>query len=124
MSNTPETEIQTLLRDIWKRHLPQLLERLTLLEQTAGLAASSTLSEEQRVEAQNVAHKLAGNLGMFGYELAGNTASQIEQTLKTPTPETLTQLPTLVATLKESLAQHLTTDNEQPATNNLQRTTT
>ncbi len=111
MSNSPETEIQTLLLDIWKRHLPQLLERLNLLEQTAGIAASSALSEEQRAEAQNIAHKLAGNLGMFGHELAGDTASQIEQMLKKPTPESLAQLPSLVAKLQESLAPHLTADN-------------
>ncbi len=110
MSNTPETEIQTLLQDIWKRHLPQLLERLNLLEHAATLAASSSLSEEQRAEAQNVAHKLAGNLGMFGHVHAGNTASQIEQILKDPTPQALAELPSLVAMLKESLAPHLTTE--------------
>jgi len=111
MSNTPEAEIQTLLLDIWKRHLPQLLERLNLLERAASLVAASSLSEEQRVEAQNVAHKLAGNLGMFGHEGAGKTASQIEQTLKKPTPQTLAELPSLVAKLQKDLAPHLAGDN-------------
>lgn len=111
MSNTPDAEIQTLLEDIWKRHLPQLMERLDLLERAANTAASSTLSEEQRAEAQSVAHKLAGNLGLFGHKHAGDAASQIEQILKGPTPETLAELPSLVAKLRRSLAPKLATNH-------------
>jgi HPt (histidine-containing phosphotransfer) domain-containing protein len=109
MSNTSDAEIQALLADLWKRHLPQLIERLTLLEQAAHSGIAS-LSEEQRAEAQSTAHKLAGNLGMFGHKQAGDTASQIEQTFKNPTPETLAALPALVAQLREALAQHLATN--------------
>jgi HPt (histidine-containing phosphotransfer) domain-containing protein len=113
MSNTSDAEIQALLADLWKRHLPQLIERLTLLEQMADQAAHSglaSLSEEQRAEAQSTAHKLAGNLGMFGHKHAGDTASQIEQTFKSPTPETLAALPTLVAQLRQALSPHLATN--------------
>ena len=111
MTNSPETEIQTLLLDIWKRHLPQLIERLDLLERAAKTAASSTLPEVQRAEAQSVAHKLAGNLGMFGHNDAGNIASQIEQILKTPKPEKFPELQSLVQTLRETLAPYLTSGN-------------
>jgi HPt (histidine-containing phosphotransfer) domain-containing protein len=111
MSDTPDAEIQALLQDIWKRHLPQLMERLDLLERAANTAAASTLSEAERVEAQSAAHKLSGNLGMFGHEQAGDTASQIEQILKTPTPEKFAELPSLIETLRKSLAPYLTTSN-------------
>jgi HPt (histidine-containing phosphotransfer) domain-containing protein len=107
MNKVPDADIQALLADIWKRHLPLLVERLALLERAAKAAAASSLSEEQRAEAQSVAHKLAGNLGMFGHEQAGDTAGKIEQVLKSRSPETSTQLPTLVATLRQSLAPHL-----------------
>lgn len=109
MTNTPDAEIQTLLEDIWKRHLPQLLERLDLLKRVSETAASSTLPEEQRAEAQSVAHKLAGNLGMFGHNHAGDIAGQIEQIFKKPTPEKFAELRCLVETLRESLRPHFTT---------------
>ena len=107
MSNPPDAEIQALLRDLWERHLPSLVERLGVLERTAGEAALGAIPEESRAEAQSVAHKLAGNLGMFGHHQAGEIASRIEQTLKAPTPETLAQLVPAVASLRQCLDGHL-----------------
>lgn len=107
MSNQPDAEIQALLTDLWQRHLPMLIERLALLDRAATKAASGTLPEETRAEAQSVAHKLAGNLGMFGHQKAGEIAGQIEQVLKAPTPKTLASLGTLTASLRKNLAAHL-----------------
>jgi len=107
MSNPPDAEIQALLDDLWKRHLPSLVERLDLLERAAAEAASGAISEAMRAEAQSVAHKLAGNLGMFGHPQAGEIAGQIELTLKAPTPETLAGLVPVVARLRQSLDGHL-----------------
>ena len=107
MNNQPEAEIQALLGDLWKRHLPALIERLSLLDRAAAKAASGKIPEELRAEAQSIAHKLAGNLGMFGHQQAGETASQMERILKAPTPETLASLPALSASLRKSLAAHL-----------------
>jgi HPt (histidine-containing phosphotransfer) domain-containing protein len=109
MSNytNPEAEIQSLLADLWKRHLPSMHERLELLDHAALSAESDHLEEPERAEAQSVAHKLAGNLGMFGHNEAGSLASEIEHILKTPTPETLHSLTGLARQLRASLQPHL-----------------
>ncbi len=107
LSEDPGKEIDSLLADLWQRHLPTLRERLDLLDRTATEAATDTLDEPTRAEGQSIAHKLSGNLGMFGHNKAGDLASQIEHILKTPTPETLPLLAGLTRTLRETLANHL-----------------
>lgn len=111
MSAQSDAEIQTLLDDLWKRHLPSLVERVSTLEHAAAEAASGSLAETTRAEAQSVAHKLAGNLGMFGHHEAGEIASRIEHILKAPTQETLSGLAPLAGQLRELLGAHIPTDN-------------
>jgi HPt (histidine-containing phosphotransfer) domain-containing protein len=100
-------EIRSLLADLWQRHLPTLLERLDLLDRTAKEAASGNLPEPTREEAQSVAHKLAGNLGMFEHSEAGDIASQMEQILKAPTDQTLPELTPLAQALRQKLSPNL-----------------
>ena len=106
-SEDPSGEIDALLADLWQRHLPTLHERLDLLTRTATEATIGTLDEMARAEGQSIAHKLSGNLGMFGHHKAGGIASQIEHIFKTPTPETLTNLASLTQDLHETLASSL-----------------
>jgi Hpt domain len=106
-SEDPAKEIDSLLADLWKSHLPSLCERLDLLDRTAAQAATGTLDEPVRAEGQSIAHKLSGNLGMFGHQKAGDIASQIEHILKAPTPETLPLLEGLSGKLRETLAPNL-----------------
>ena len=67
MINNDDGKIEALLAELWQRHLPALRERLDLLDRTAAEASSGSLAEASRVEAHSIAHKLAGNLGMFGH---------------------------------------------------------
>ena len=96
-----------MLADLWQRHLPSMHERLALLDRTALSAAAGRLDEAERAEAQSIAHKLAGNLGMFGYGDAGLIAGKIEDNLKAPTPQTLVHLASLVRQLRQTLNPHL-----------------
>lgn len=107
VSEDPGKEIDALLADLWQRHLPTLRERLDLLTCIATEAATGTLDESARAEGQSIAHKLSGNLGMFGHNKAGELASQVEQIFKTPTPETLARLTVLVGELRQNLAPEL-----------------
>jgi HPt (histidine-containing phosphotransfer) domain-containing protein len=107
---TPDTaseDIHSLLADLWQRHLPTLHERLDLLDRIAIEAMSGSLPEPTREQAQSVAHKLAGNLGMFGHSEAGDIASQMEQILKAPTAQTLAELAPLAQSLRQQLAPNL-----------------
>jgi HPt (histidine-containing phosphotransfer) domain-containing protein len=102
-----ETQIDTILTQLWQKNLPTIRERLDLLDRFGSIAASGSLDEATRIEALNIAHKLAGSLGMYGYQQGTEVASKMERILKSPTPETLLTLATLAADLRNSLASAL-----------------
>lgn len=109
MPRNPEDDgkIDDLLADLWQRHLPQLRQRLDVLDQTAAEASTGALTEASRLEALSIAHKLSGNLGMFGYHTGSQIASAIEHILKSPTPDTLRTLIELTGTLRQTLSPNL-----------------
>jgi HPt (histidine-containing phosphotransfer) domain-containing protein len=96
-----KANIDALLATIWERNLPTLYERLDKLDRIAEEAASGKLTEMKCEEAFNIAHKLAGTLGMFGYHQGTEIARQIEQILDSPTPETSARLTTLITDLRK-----------------------
>jgi HPt (histidine-containing phosphotransfer) domain-containing protein len=102
-----DDKIDALLLQLWKKNLPTIRERLDLLDRFGSAAVSGSLEEHTRIEALNIAHKLAGSLGMFGYQQGTEVASKMERILKSPTPETLVTLRALAADLRKSLAAGL-----------------
>jgi HPt (histidine-containing phosphotransfer) domain-containing protein len=102
-----DTQIDNVLTQIWQKNLPTLHERLNLLDQYGVAAASGILDEPTRLEALGIAHKLAGSLGMYGYQQGTELAAKMERILKSPTPETLLTLQSLAADLRASLAAGL-----------------
>ena len=102
-----DAELNSLLADLWQRHLPALRERVTILERAAVLVASGKLGEPERAEAQSIAHKLAGNLGMFGHADAGLIACDMEQILKEPMKDSLQDLVKLSKQLRQALQAYL-----------------
>ena len=102
-----DTKIDNVLAQLWKKNLPTVRERLDLLDKFAAAASSGKLDEATRVEALNIAHKLAGSLGMYGYQQGTEVASKMERILKSPPPETLATLRALAADLRKSLAAGL-----------------
>ncbi len=96
-------KIESRLASLWQRHLPNLRDRLDSLDRAAAEAASGHLTGPTRLEALAIAHKLSGSLGMFGHHTGTTLASEIEAALQTPTPEALQTLPTLIASLRNSL---------------------
>jgi HPt (histidine-containing phosphotransfer) domain-containing protein len=99
--------IDDVLAQLWQKNLPTIRERLDLLDRLGSAAVSGSLEEHTRIEALNIAHKLAGSLGMYGYQQGTELASKIERILKSPTPETLVTLRALAADLRNSLAAGL-----------------
>jgi HPt (histidine-containing phosphotransfer) domain-containing protein len=100
-------QIDTVLAQLWKKNLPTLRQRLDLIDQFASDASTGNLPEGTRVEALGIAHKLAGSLGMYGYQQGTEVASKMERILKSPTPETLLTLRSLAVDLRKSLAAGL-----------------
>jgi len=72
-----------LIAHLWERNRPLVEERLTLLESAARAATRGTLSEGLRREAAEVAHKLAGSLGMYGFPEGTAVAGELELRLET-----------------------------------------
>ena len=103
MTKKEEVEIDALLTTLWERNLPLLHQRLELLDRTASAALSGMLAEEDRKAALDIAHKLSGSLGMFGYHQGTEIARQIEQILSSPTQATLGRLTTLSTDLRQML---------------------
>ena len=97
---TPD-EIDNVVATLWKKNLPTLRERLDLLDQVGKAAAKGKLEEPVRLEALRIAHKLAGSLGMYGYQQGTEVASKMEKILKTPTPETLATIHALATELRK-----------------------
>jgi HPt (histidine-containing phosphotransfer) domain-containing protein len=103
MTPKDATQIDALLLTLWERGLPQLRERLEVLEHAAAAAASGRLAEASRIEALDIAHKFAGSLGMFGYDKGTEIARKLEQLLTRLTPSNAGQMKDLVAELRRSL---------------------
>ena len=93
---------------IWERQLPQTRERVELLQRVAReFAETRSIERAVQQEAMDVAHKLAGSMGMFGYMDATEHAREIERALDVegmPQPERLQgHVEALAASLAEAL---------------------
>jgi HPt (histidine-containing phosphotransfer) domain-containing protein len=98
-SNQFVDKTRALLDDLWKRNLPVVKARLNLLDDAAALVP---LPEITRIEAMNVAHKLAGSLGMFGFTEGTHISRQLELALDVPDPDSA-QLQRLTRQLRDQL---------------------
>ena len=90
----------------WKAHKGESLERWNYLVQMTQTLQTQRLGEQQRLQAQQMAHSLAGTLGTFGLMEGYRLSRQIEQLLQQETallPTQCSQLQTLVTTLGHAL---------------------
>jgi HPt (histidine-containing phosphotransfer) domain-containing protein len=65
---------------LWVRFLPEIKERVAVLEAAAQAAGEGKLTAKQRDAAQAAAHKLAGVLGTFGLTRGTVLARELELT--------------------------------------------
>ena len=105
---TPLNPIADKIAALWERNKPTVRERLELLERAVTqLEQSNTPDPDLRKQAIEVAHKLAGSLGLFGHTAATESARAMEIALEgngTPDKIRLQQhLDSLKANLYEPL---------------------
>ena len=74
----PQSDLNTALDQLWSRHLPTLLERVSTLEAAAAAFADRKLAVEQQEAAFAAAHKLAGVLGTFSLDRGTVLAHELE----------------------------------------------
>ena len=97
-----EDKTTALLQKLWLKIQPIVEERIAVLERASAAAARGSLTDELRKEAQSSAHKLAGALGMYGYDEGTRIARELEQLLDRGTPAAQ-QLSELVAELRTAI---------------------
>jgi HPt (histidine-containing phosphotransfer) domain-containing protein len=90
------------LAEVWQRNRALVEERLALLDRTASAAEAGTLMDELRQEAGGAAHKLAGSLGMYGFDEGTRIAREIEVVLGEGGPDPV-QLGDLVTALRKAI---------------------
>lgn len=66
MEPIAQNALSEALDNMWTKFLPQMEERVAVLEAAEAALAAGKLTPSQRVEATSAAHKLAGVLGAFG----------------------------------------------------------
>jgi len=81
-----EDKTTALLAQLWVKNRPIVEERLATLDRASAAAVSGQLSDELRNEAAQAAHKLAGALGMYGYDEGTRIAREIDSLLSNPMP--------------------------------------
>lgn len=104
MDTTAQPAVSAALNLLWTRFLPQMRERLDLIETVAQSCANGRITYRQTTQARDAAHKLAGSLGTFGLTRASVLGHEIEMMLSNtdlPTPEEADHLLELSAELRE-----------------------
>jgi HPt (histidine-containing phosphotransfer) domain-containing protein len=99
--STPDASEKTraLLADLWRRNRPVIEERLAILDRAA---AADPMPEDLRAAALDVAHKLSGSLGMFGFHQGTAIARELEHLLGS-LPHDPSRLANLANQLREIL---------------------
>ena len=83
MDSAQQPSMAEALDRMWSRFLPQIEERLAVLD-AAAAAAGNGLTPDQLSQAREAAHKLAGVLGTFGLASGTVLARQIEALYSPP----------------------------------------
>jgi HPt (histidine-containing phosphotransfer) domain-containing protein len=91
-----------LLAKLWVKIQPLVEQRLATLDQAAAAATVGTLSGDLRREAAGNAHKLAGSLGMYGYDEGTRVARELELLLGEAAPDPA-RLSSLIAELRTAV---------------------
>jgi HPt (histidine-containing phosphotransfer) domain-containing protein len=104
MTKPMDTEMARFIHALWERNQDQIQNRLQLLDSAAAANRDGDMGEELRSEAREIAHKLAGSLGMFGFPMGSEIARRLELLFESrdPDPELLAEL---TVQLRGSLAE-------------------
>lgn len=80
-----QPDLTAALDRLWVRFLPEIRERVTIVESAIQTLSSGALSAEQKEAAASAAHKLAGVLGTFSLHRGTELARDLElQFIATP----------------------------------------
>lgn len=78
MGSAQSSALAQAMNRLWAQFLPQIEERVAILEQAAQAIAEGTLTPALRDDTVAAAHKLAGTLGTFGLDDGTELAREAE----------------------------------------------
>jgi DNA-binding response OmpR family regulator len=96
------------LAKTWTKFLPQLSAQIMQLEKMVNALVAGHLSAQQQQQAEQTAHKLAGSLGVFGWQEGSRLAKALEDLLQQSgqlSPEQVNRVVTSVRSLRQDLQQ-------------------
>ena len=107
MGTTPPQAVPLSMADalarLWVKFLPDMEQRVGLVEAAARALAAGVLTDEQRAAGHAAAHKLAGTLGTFGLPRGTDVARQAEGLLDVGAMPDADELTALVVELRGML---------------------
>ena len=105
MDPAAQLSLNEALDGLWRQFLPQIEERVAVLEAAGRAVSSGRFSNEQREAAHSAAHKLAGVLGTFGLIKGTILAREAESLYLGDTdPESASQLMNIAEQLRVLVA--------------------
>lgn len=96
-------DANALLARVWQQNAHIMTARRDQLTAAAAAAAAGTLTPEMRAEARDIAHKMAGSLGMFGYHEGTTAAQKLEVLLEGSGEPDAPELVRLAAALRDAM---------------------
>jgi DNA-binding winged helix-turn-helix (wHTH) protein len=78
LSTSAVEDVDHLAAQVWQRAYVKCLVQIQELEQAIAHLHAGTLDESSRQQAIFKSHKLAGSLGVFGFDVAARLAQQVE----------------------------------------------
>ena len=99
----PDLALSEAIDRLWVRHLPEIKERIAVIQAAAGSLAAGTLDRSRRAAAHAAAHKLAGVLGTFGLTRGTVLARELEINFSSkdgPDPASATRLAAIATDLR------------------------
>lgn len=106
LSGERQTQYLEGLTQTWQTHKGESIKRWDYLMQLSQTLTAQGMSAQQRIQAKQMTHSLAGTLGIFGLMEGHRLAVQIEQLLQLETalsPAQIAQFQVLVTTLGHTL---------------------
>jgi HPt (histidine-containing phosphotransfer) domain-containing protein len=99
METAQASALASAMNRLWSQYLPELEERVAVLQSAAAALREGALTADLRAQAASAAHKLAGVLGTFGLSEGTDRAREAERFYSGEdrtdrmTPERLAQIP-------------------------------
>jgi HPt (histidine-containing phosphotransfer) domain-containing protein len=103
ISRTANPDLSAALDRLWARFLPEIRERVAVLDSATQSLSAHSLTVEQQQAAHAAAHKLAGTLGTFNLHRGTELARELENHFagaSDPQPGSAPRLVALTAELR------------------------